>query len=789
MNRQATAAREGPARTTRVRLLSARPWVAGAAVLAASSAACTGTIDGDDAPRSSLNQGSTSSGASDAGSGSFGNTSADAGTGAQSGPDGLPFPGPADRFTPTQGEVMRALGNDHPTAVSILASILCAGCSGTIELPPAIYADVPILDAGIDGGLDADATGIDAANTVTDASVVHDAGVADSSVAVDSGLVVIDGGPTADSGTVIVDSGVRDASSPDTGAPDSGSGGPDAGSGTDASYPPSTTFSWTELNPSADSRSVYVSSSGGNDANDCLSESHPCRSIQQGLSRLRDGFPDWLMLKRGDVWYEGITAPGQSWTMSGRSQSEPMVITAYGDSGPRPLLKTGYEFGFWRYTDNDIHDFALVGIHFKAHTRDPYSSEYQGRGNNEVQAGFRWTGGGDIRNILIEGCKFEFYSSNFVMHASNGQPMFENVQVRGNVLYSAWSGSNTYAQGMFVDKIKGLLVEGNVFDRNGGLIGYDGDPNGIVPSDVTEQDVAVTWWDHQAYINSFNTDVVVVNNIFAGGDGCQMRAGGLAMNNLFTRAINSLDVGVASSPTPGGVSGQVLYNVFLEGVDFPANGRTPGPRANGIQVANIKSEGGLVVEHNILANDRSAQYYGRAIRLNGTNCGDHNEPCAVHNVTFRQNVVYNWRGGFQTFGVTGTEIGDITVEDNMIQNPRDTQAYLVHLDGGYTSNDFFFSGNRYYRGGGATWVRIGRDEVTLSSWLTTSHESDGSALAPAFPDPTRSLGQYNALHGGASTHEDFLARAREQSPYNWNPDLEATTINAWFREGFGVTGP
>ena len=70
--------------------------------------------------------------------------------------------------------------------------------------------------------------------------------------------------------------------------------------------------------------------------------------------------------------------------------------------------------------------------------RDPYSSEYAGHGSNDVHAGFRWTGGGRVKNVLVEGCRFEFYNSNFVMHPSNGEPMFENVRVSGNVLYSAW---------------------------------------------------------------------------------------------------------------------------------------------------------------------------------------------------------------------------------------------------------------------------------------------------------------------------------------------------------------
>src|SRR5579872_362178 len=46
----------------------------------------------------------------------------------------------------------------------------------------------------------------------------------------------------------------------------------------------------------------YVSSSAGNDANDGLSPATAVKTIAKGRSLMRDGFPDWLLLNRGDVW-------------------------------------------------------------------------------------------------------------------------------------------------------------------------------------------------------------------------------------------------------------------------------------------------------------------------------------------------------------------------------------------------------------------------------------------------------------------------------------------------------
>ncbi|PWU20954.1 MAG: hypothetical protein C5B49_03440 [Bdellovibrio sp.] len=57
---------------------------------------------------------------------------------------------------------------------------------------------------------------------------------------------------------------------------------------------------------------------------------------------MRDGYPDWLLLKKDDVWtgesFGGLCAPG-------RSMTEPAIISSYG-TGARPLVKTPSNFGY-----------------------------------------------------------------------------------------------------------------------------------------------------------------------------------------------------------------------------------------------------------------------------------------------------------------------------------------------------------------------------------------------------------------------------------------------------------
>src|SRR5207253_3107090 len=115
---------------------------------------------------------------------------------------------------------------------------------------------------------------------------------------------------------------------------------------------------WTVIRPSTDTRIVYVSSSLGNDANDGLSQATPVKTLAKGGSLLRDGFPDWLLLKKGDTWIgEAI------WNnISGRSTNEPMLYSSYG-SGARPLIKTAADQHAITITAKGNYT-AFIGIEF-----------------------------------------------------------------------------------------------------------------------------------------------------------------------------------------------------------------------------------------------------------------------------------------------------------------------------------------------------------------------------------------------------------------------------------------
>ena len=92
------------------------------------------------------------------------------------------------------------------------------------------------------------------------------------------------------------------------------------GSGIDAN-------GWTTFTPSAGSQTIYVSSSTGSDTNSGLSPSSPVATIAKGLSLLRNGSDDQLLLKAGDTFHTSVQWPTG---LSGMSASQPILFRATG---------------------------------------------------------------------------------------------------------------------------------------------------------------------------------------------------------------------------------------------------------------------------------------------------------------------------------------------------------------------------------------------------------------------------------------------------------------------------
>jgi chitodextrinase len=516
---------------------------------------------------------------------------------------------------------------------------------------------------------------------------------------------------------------------------------------------------WTDITPSSDSRVVYVSSSSGSDSNSGLSSSAPLKTVGKARTLLRDGSPDWMLLKRGDAWSESLT----NWTLSGRNSQEPMLIGAYG-SGERPVLNTGTGIGF--KNSDPVSHLAINGIYFHANSRDTESSSYSGTTTGNY--GFHTMG--NLTDVLVEDSVFDDYTYNMSVTAYNGA--INDFRMRRSIVTDAWSTSGK-AQGMYIDEVNGLLLEGNLFDHNG----WNSDVSGA----------GANIYSHGVYMSARNDNVVIRGNIFSDSSshGLMARAGGVIENNLFLRNPINLTFGGGASVTAGGVTGRVSGNVILDSRDIAGS-----KRGIGIEIANTKPGANVVVEGNIITGD--TQRNTPAITFNNnSDASNISEAVGINDLTIRDNIVYDWYSGwnlsssFNPGGSGYNAVNNLKVQDNDFQN---TAIDRLVKEGTGVSSEIAFSNNRYNDGSSnAGWFMIGSTTSSLSTWKSKV-EPTAVAEAASYASPTRSIATYNAAIGGSTSFSDFVADAADQRQGNYDSAYSAAAVINYIRQGFAEGG-
>jgi hypothetical protein len=553
---------------------------------------------------------------------------------------------------------------------------------------------------------------------------------------------------------------------------------------------------FTVVTPSIDSQIIYVSTSG-NDNNGGLDTAHPVATITKARTLVRDHMPDEILLRRGDTFYNQSFS---SWNLSGRSPSEPFLIGAYTDpsapSSQRPKVATGWVNGIGFATAAPLSDIYVLGVSFEANTRnyrDP------GTGGTTFTTSYRddAIGGtyglrvlGPLDNLLVEDCSFQYFRTNITLQAttnSAGQlrPV-TNVKIRRNQIIDAYSpdidenGVQVLitSEGIYAEGINGLTIDGNVLDHNGWA------ENNALGGSATQ-------WNHNIYINSGNTNVVVSNNVIAdaGAHGLQMRAGGIVTNNVFLRNPIGMSFGfVNGTGTPGGVSGEISNNVFLEDRDIAG-----AKRGYALELANLKPAsqgGGTLVRNNIFASDTQNSF--ATIRLDvPTSLDNPQEQVGINDLTLDGNLLYSWYrgisinnkyvvgGGVQVFGLNG-----LVVRNNDIQ--RQFTGSIVDHAPAFKPGLETWVNNRYdssVSDSSSAWFKVGSSQVNAATWQSV-YEPTAMLGQGAFPDPTRGVGKYNGTLGGGTTTDAFLAEARRQSGAFWRTNYTTDPVIDYIRAGF-----
>ena len=562
---------------------------------------------------------------------------------------------------------------------------------------------------------------------------------------------------------------------------------------------------WTVLTPQADSRIIYVDSVNGNDATaQVYSPTSPAvgadprqpsgtvlafRTLAGAYAQMRNGYPDWTLLRAGQVWENESLRLGH-----GRSGSERQVVTSWG-TGARPELRTGTLRGIASYQASNV---VLKGIKFWAHTRDPagpYFTSHAGSVGFEMLNAPVTMPEKPIRDVLFEDCVFRAYANNILtgpllLAAADGprQPITRFVMrrciVAGNYLADADRAQGLYlrANGQPAEAPPSVLLEGNLFDHNGWLIQSINGDDAVSGGQATQ-------YNHNTYFTS-PRNVLFYGNIFlrpssmhnkwATNSGTEQLSSIYIENNLYAEGEIGISAGGNSSGSFRFADMRIADNVFTD------IGRSRPTNRGLAYYVGIQDWDGGVVTGNLLINQRDTSItnaYALRVLAEGQ----------MRNVQIENNIVHNFSGGTATSEYAllnfenGSAVSQVTFANNVVQTPSGSRiADLLGPLGGYGFDGL----NGYHSAATAgNWFNAGGSLTDLAGWKVATADDGAAIEAPDWDDPDRTLERYITELGLGTTFEDFIEAVSAQSAENWNPLLTAPVINNWFRADVTGAGP
>jgi hypothetical protein len=525
---------------------------------------------------------------------------------------------------------------------------------------------------------------------------------------------------------------------------------------------------WTVVTPSANTRIIYVSSSSGSDSNSGLSSSSPLHSLSKAMSLVRNGDPDWILLKRGDVFNDSFL----NWQTSGPDAQDPQLISYYGSSSAaRPLLDTGQaSWGFTTLTTATVNYVDIIGLQFYDQLRDPNNPAFNPNVNGGGSAIRVYSAGG---NMLVEDCSFSFYRDNLDFESQPGP--LGNITVRRCVDMDSWS-TNSRSQGMYVLGVSNISIYQCVFDHNGWNTQISG--------------AGKSGFNHDMYFGPTNSGVDVEENIIANASyaGIMARSGGNIENNLILYCAVGISFGDANGADSavGGVVGQITGNIIDgdTGIGSTLYGQ-------GIEVGNTRPGANDLVSNNIFTGD--VEHAKPAIQLAmATDTTTPQVAVGENDLTIENNITYGWWEGLQTdgrfvYGGTGLyAFNNVTIVGNQFINSTTRE---VRQDAAVNATQEHWLANSYYTSNipSSQWFSLQKNLLSTSQWVTAVDPAGVILNSQPFPDPNRSAASYDSTLGGPGNYSDFLANAELLSDTDLPTQYMATAALDYIRAGFSLT--
>lgn len=515
------------------------------------------------------------------------------------------------------------------------------------------------------------------------------------------------------------------------------------------------------------SRIVYVDPTNGNDGNATIydnndfanmvepSSVNAYQTLAGAYAQIRDGYADVMLLKRG----EDFGSTNLTLSKSGVSATAPMIYSAYGsDSGARPIM------GQLNIDGSGSTDYLLI-----AHIQlDDEERSMNGRD--------------PMTRVLIEGCYFPpgpGHGASIQDETDSCVNTIDYLALRRNVFAGRYrpSGSGTYVHGIYMENIKNLLVEENIFDDNGA---DEFDAENETPDERSHNTYLMLNYSSRTWDSIWRYNI----SSRASSHCLQIGQGGTAYGNLCVEC----PVGIQTAREDAwwdGVEGTYKHNVILHGQDIMSTSAS----GMGMIVANI--DGGLIEDNIIGDNTDSNQPNGfwveTQFRSGGACSGD--LQTAVNDVEFKNNIVHNWDGdgsiidgqGMSLSGADGY-VTNITLTDNSIHLTNSDMRIIDALDDQPIISS---SGNHFYGTRTAsTQFQLSDTDYNLAGYMSVVSDStsDGNQTTPS---GDYGITDYLTAMSETATMESFYTNIRTQRKGNWDSTYTSPNIINWVRSKFG----
>jgi hypothetical protein len=512
---------------------------------------------------------------------------------------------------------------------------------------------------------------------------------------------------------------------------------------------------WTVFTPSNDTRTCYVSTSGS-DSNNGLSANSPKRTLTAAMAMLRNGYPDWVLLKRGDSWVgENF---GVMLNKSGRNSSEPILISNYG-SGERPIVSPAANDTCLRI--NDSSHIAIVGVDFhpvnRSITHNPHGIDVYG-----------------VSDMLFEDVRLANMASG--IGGGDYGTRLDGITIRRSQIVDIYANGGG-GIGLYFTKADNLLIEECLIDHCGWSETVAGAP--------------ATSFYHNTYFQNDCGPITFRYNISSRSalEGLKIRGGGYVTGNLFL--LNPIGLGHGTgfndySSNPAKVQDNVVLGARIQNPGTETTGLAWGVRIEYTHHAQVTDN---IVAHNTQAIGGGSNPYMIVddSSIYGT--------AGCDNIEFSGNIGYKWHGSV-TIANWSNHLSQIAIIGNDFQEPQAETNIWGNIEnigfhhGTSLPSSITFGNNRYFSSHpGNVW--FGGPEspqfYSLTQWNALVGDTTSVAQQVAYPDAERDISSYMttlSLSGGVP---EFLDQVRAQRKGAWSSQFECVPVVNYIRAGFGLS--